>query len=306
METAQPHATLALDTDADGVDEGDRKSHEADDGSEKDALEDSGITQYPAEVTATPHDVPQKSSLSSEVTQTASHLSTNPAGVKRALLSHYTLLAEAQLTNHPPTDHSRILPRLRRHSSDLTKRPREPDLILPRVFQPPHAGHAALLWHTYLLTDASTVAVLIFCLPDESLSSKENTSNKSGKDFKLSHFQRRQLWKDNILSQFTWVFPSGSGDDVQHFMRLVRRLAWRDGFEVAFPKLYGGDHISKEEVSCGWYGGTCVVSDVTRAVDFAPQDGGELLPLKTCGRWKKMQQKALDWPEDDEPPDHWP
>jgi hypothetical protein len=84
-------------------------------------------------------------------------------------------------------------------------------LFYPGCFNTPHAGHAALLWHTYLLTDASTIAVLIFCLPDESLSSKENTSNKSGKDFILTHFQRRKLWKDDILSRFTCVFRPTAG-----------------------------------------------------------------------------------------------
>jgi hypothetical protein len=306
MEPAHPHATLALDTDPVVGDESDRKSHEAKNGGEKNASKDSGNTPDSAAVTAIPDDAPQENSSPPESTQPASDLSTNPAGVKRALLSHYILLAEAQLTNHPPrttpvffTVSGVTAPTLQ---SDRENR----ILFYPGCFNPPHAGHAALLWHTYLLTDASTISVLVFYLPDESLSSKENTSNKEGKDFILTRFQRRQLWKDEILSRFTWIFPSDSGDDVQLFMRLVQRLAWRDGFELAFPTLYGGDHISKEEVPCGWYGGTCVVSDVTRAVDFAPQNGGDLLPLETCGRWKKMQQKALEWTEDDDPPDHWP
>jgi hypothetical protein len=56
----------------------------------------------------------------------------------------------------------------------------------------------------------------------------------------------------------------------------------------------------------GGTAGHALSATLRRAVDFAPQDGGELLPLKKCGRWKKMQQIALEWTEDDEPPDHWP
>jgi hypothetical protein len=223
MDPAQSHATLTLDTDANKVDETGQKSHKANDGGEKDASKDSGNTSDSAEVTANPEDAPQENSSPSEC-QTASHLSTNSDSVKRALLSHYILLAEAQLTPHPP----RTIP-VFSSISGVTAPTLQNDrenriLFYPGCFNPPHAGHAALLWHTYLLTDASTIAVFIYYLPDESLSSKENTSKKSGKDFILPHFQRRQLWKDDILSRFTWVFPSGSGDDVQLFMRLVRWL----------------------------------------------------------------------------------
>ena len=132
----------------------------------------------------------------------------------------------------------------------------------------------------------------IFVLPDEALSSKESITDKKGKDFKLTHLQRGQLWKDDLLSRLTWVFPSGSGQDVQLVMELVKSLAKRDGFKIAFPTLYGGDHIAKDDVPWGWIGGTCVVSDVTWAVDFAPEDydENELQQLKDCGRCKKMKQ----------------
>jgi hypothetical protein len=236
--------------------------------------------------------------------------STPATRVKRALLSRYILLAESQITSlptrttpvfslvqdvEPPTLHSNRENRI---------------LFYPGCFNRPHAGHAALLWQTYLCTDASTIAVLIFALPDESLSRKQNTPNHTGKDFKLSHFQRRQLWKDDILSRFTWVFPSDDSGDAQIFMRTVQRLAWRDGCDASFPTLYGGDHISREDVPWGWNGGTWVISGVTRAVDFAPtldyDDGDEPLRLKGCGRWKKMQQEEWEFREEHDSRFCWP
>jgi hypothetical protein len=150
--------------------------------------------------------------------------------------------------------------------------------------------------------------VCIYALSDESLSSKENTSDKKGKEFRLTHFQRRQLWEDDLLSIFTWVFPSGSGQDVQFFMELVKMLALRDGFEVAFPTLYGGDHMAKDDVPWGWNGGMCIISDVTWAVDFTPEgyDDEELQRVKDCGRWKKMKQVIWGFDKNRDHKPCWP
>jgi hypothetical protein len=64
MEPAQPHATLALDTDPIEGDESDQKSHEAENGGEKDGSKASGNTTDSVEVTATPNNAPRGNSSS--------------------------------------------------------------------------------------------------------------------------------------------------------------------------------------------------------------------------------------------------
>jgi len=183
-------------------------------------------------------------------------------------------------------------------------------VIYPGCFNPPHAGHAALLWHTYLNTDANTIAVMIFALSDDCLDSKDHVTDNKGKAFILSHYQRRELWKDEVLGRFAWVFPEDDDDRLDMFMATVKRLAKLDGFKVSFPTLYGGDHITQKSMAnglWGWDGRTCVSSDVTRPMDFVPEDGSCLLQLEECEKWKEMKNEGQEWTgKDNATSDCWP
>ena len=185
------------------------------------------------------HIPPDSSSGSQDNSPPVPHISTNASGIKHALLSHYIALAESHIPSLP-TRTTPVFSHIPETTPPTLYSDRENrTLFYPGCFNPPHAGHAALLWPTYLLTDANTIAVLIFALPDESLSSKQNTSIKTGKEFQLSHFQRQQLWKDDILCRFTWVFPSGDADD-------------EDGskFYRGFPYRFEGRFIMVENSIC--------------------------------------------------------
>ncbi|KAI4918970.1 hypothetical protein J4E85_009760 [Alternaria conjuncta] len=183
-------------------------------------------------------------------------------------------------------------------------------VIYPGCFNPPHAGHAALLWHTYLNTDANTIAVMIFALSDDCLDFKDHVTDNKGKAFILSHYQRRELWKDEVLGRFAWVFPEDDDDRLDMFMATVKRLAKLGGFKVSFPTLYGGDHITQKSMAnglWGWDGRTCVSSDVTRPMDFVPEDGSGLLQLEECEKWKEMKNEGQEWTgKDNATPDCWP
>ena len=48
---------------------------------------------------------------------------------------------------------------------------------------------------------------MIFALSEEDLDEKDYVSDDSGQEFILSHYQRRQLWSDDVLGRFAWVFP---------------------------------------------------------------------------------------------------
>ncbi|KAH6882567.1 hypothetical protein BKA58DRAFT_21586 [Alternaria rosae] len=168
-------------------------------------------------------------------------------------------------------------------------------IIYPGCFNPPHVGHAALLWHAYLNMDANTIAVMIFALRDDSLDSKDHITDDKGKAFILSHYQRRQLWKDDVLGRFAWVFPAHDTNKLDIFMATIKRLAKADGFKVSFQTLYGGDHISQKTMAegrRGWDGRTCIGSDLTRPVNFVPEDGGDLLQLDGCDKWKRMKNEG--------------
>ncbi|KAI4913943.1 hypothetical protein J4E90_005663 [Alternaria incomplexa] len=183
-------------------------------------------------------------------------------------------------------------------------------IIYPGSFNPPHVGHIALLWHAYLNMDANTIAVMIFALGDDLLASKDHVTNNKGKTFILSHYQRRQLWKDDVLGRFAWAFPSHDDDKLDLFMATIKRLAKADGFKVSFLILYGGDYISQKTGVEGLWGGddnTCIGSDITRPMDFVPDDGVGLLQLEGCDKWKTMKSGSPEWTgKEEQIPDCWP
>jgi len=228
-------------------------------------------------------------------------------GVQRKYLEDYLRHAYEDIQGLPDSS-SRIFTR---SPGPELRRGRENHIIIyPESFNPPHVGHTALLWHAYLNTDANTIAGMIFALRDGLLASKDHVTNNKGKAFILSHYQRRQLWKDDVLGRFAWVFPSHDDDKLDLFMATIKRLAKADGFKVSFQILYGGDYISQKTSVEGLWGGddnTCICSDVTQPMDFVPDDGGELLQLKGCDKWKTMKSESPEWTgKEEQIPRCWP
>lgn len=146
-------------------------------------------------------------------------------------------------------------------------------LVFPGAFNLPHLGHARLLWHTYLSLDDKTIAVMILPMSRSSVSKKKLTKAANCKDkrsFTLGPYQRRQLWQDDVLGRFVWVWPGDECDRSSEFLRYIQKSASEDEFHIDFPSLHGGDHMRsfQRDGRTGWGLGSVVTSDVGRAVDF--------------------------------------
>ena len=159
-------------------------------------------------------------------------------------------------------------------------------IIYPGCFNPPHTGHAALLWHTYLNTDANTIAAMIFALSDDCLDSKDHVTDNKGKAFMLSHYQRRELWKDDVLGRFAWVFPEDDDDRLDLFMATVKRLAKSDGFKSPFQRCTEATTSAKR-----MWPTDCGVGMVGRALVVMSHDPWTLFmkTAVTCYRWKDVR-----------------
>jgi hypothetical protein len=252
-------------------------------------------TTTPAESSTWSHDNSQLSDADTVTQDDASITTTSSDGAKPKYLEDYIRRAYTAIPGFPEPS-SRIFTR---SPGPELQHGRENRIILyPGCFNPPHAGHAVLLWHTYLNTDANTIAVMIFALRDGILDCKDHVADDKGNKFILSHYQRRQLWQDDVLGRFAWVIPVDCGKELRVFIATVKQLAEADGFRISFPMLYGGDHITREKMAedlWGWDGGTCIGSDVTRPMDFVPEDGRDLIQLEDCDKWKKMKNEGQVW-----------
>jgi hypothetical protein len=226
-----------------------------------------------------------------------------PVDIKFAPLLTYILRAEALEIINPP---KRLQPLFKPapHVSPPTLRSDRENRILvyPGCFNPPHHGHTALLWHTFLCCDSHTIAALIVPIDDFCVASKASTSG-SGRSFRLTHYQRSQLWKDNVLNRFTWTYP-GDLHDYTEFREKVVELAAKDGFKINFVTCYGSDHFEREKAPSSR---SVVGSDVTRARGFV-RDGGERMSrLRECRPWKKMAgMREILYQDPGEKPECWP
>lgn len=215
--------------------------------------------------------------------------------VKIAPLAHYITTASKQCLLRPASDQifrhapNVTLPTLRDNQENRV-------LVFPGAFNPPHLGHTGLLWHVYLSLSSSTIAAIILPMKSSSVTKKKLTKASNRKDrrtFALSSHQRRQLWQDEVLGRFVWVWPEDHCDQSSQFLRCVQRLASEDGFQVDFPSLHGGDHMRsfQRDGRTGWGLGSVVTSDVGRAVDFVKGRYDEV-SLPHCEEWKEQKTRS--------------
>ena len=220
---------------------------------------------------------------------------TRPEGsIKTANLEDYILLAERIcLPRYPRQQIFRRAPHVQ--SPTLRSDRENRVLVFPGSFNPPHLGHAALLWHTYLCLDDKTIAAMILPMRTASASASKKKLTKAanprdGRAFKLSSHQRAQLWQDEVLSRFIWVWPADGCEGSSAFLRCMQKLTEADGFKLAFPSLHGGDHFKRFRPGgdLGWGTGSVVTSDMGRRVDFI-KEPIENVTLPDCKKWKMMR-----------------
>lgn len=167
-------------------------------------------------------------------------------------------------------------------------------LLFNGCFNPPHRGHLALLEHAFhhCGEDLRVVAAVVLVASEEYLRWKLRRAD-------LSDAQRIQLWDGELSARdVNWclAYPEDAWWAVS--ARLKRDLK-RDGFDVEFVRIAGGDKVKQRSQAHGqWSCRTLVTSDICRRVDFFDDgegedhgDGGGGSPatLRNHGPWKKVQ-----------------
>jgi hypothetical protein len=167
-------------------------------------------------------------------------------------------------------------PTLERHRSNRV-------LVFKGCFNPPHRGHRELLLHTYLCTDSKTIAAIVAPRDDDDLDPKYLQQSLT-----FTEQQRKQLWQDDILQPFTWIYP-GSQRDINDLVKRMKTIARMDGFSLSFTTMKGSDHIDLAEEP-SWSGGTGsrITSDITRASKLIAKDDDKPHPVIGYKQWRKI------------------
>lgn len=161
-------------------------------------------------------------------------------------------------------------------------------LLFNGCFNPPHRGHLALLEHTFhdCGEDLNVIAAVVLVASEEFLQWKFRRQSRD-LHLHLSDQQRIRLW-DGELGRANWclAYPEDQWWEVSAQLKLD--LA-RDGFEVDFVRVAGGDKIHRAGQAHGQWGcRTLITSDVCRRVDFF-EDGEAPVVLRNHGPWRKVE-----------------
>lgn len=179
----------------------------------------------------------------------------------------------AKIFNHAPNVE---IPKLEKFRSNRI-------LVYAGCFNPPHRGHLELLYHTYLRTDDKTIAAMILPMADDRCEGKAHTET-----FTFTKEQRAQLWYDEVLMRFAWVFP-GTHRDVKKFMYSMKEFAKEDGFRLSFTALCGADHARLDGMlGRSWGTGSVITSDITRPSELMVAGYAKPCPVLGCEEWYEI------------------
>ncbi|OTB00734.1 hypothetical protein M426DRAFT_324095 [Hypoxylon sp. CI-4A] len=167
-------------------------------------------------------------------------------------------------------------------------------LLYNGCFNPPHRGHLAHLMHAYRHCgiDMNIVGAVVLVASDAYL--KMKLGNKDGV-VKFSVEQRMDLW-NGAVGDWCWVLPEYNWLAI---VRELERLFERDGFDVEFVRLAGGDKVRTANVDHGEWGcKTTITTDISRPVDFRIEGTDSSPPrLKTInghGPWRRIENKYFE------------
>jgi hypothetical protein len=141
-------------------------------------------------------------------------------------------------------------------------------IIYSGKFNPPHRGHRELLLHTYLSNDSKTIAAMI--LPGSTDGTKDQKYDlKKAVNLYLSRQHRDELWRDELMARWSWIFP-GSRRNYKTFLNRLYTIARQDGYSIHFYLLAGPDHVTltKEPNLQAWWAEGFFTSDISRPADF--------------------------------------
>lgn len=165
-------------------------------------------------------------------------------------------------------------------------------IVFPGSFNPPHEGHRELLSRAFLGTDQKVIAAIILPAATSKLAEKENVGSGE-KKFLLTGAQRAQLWKDDFVGRFSWVFP-GALHQFTAYIKTMRLIAEKEGYQLTFTSLVGAELLSLQ--GGGLHGrqygnGGIVCSDINRAAGFITVNpAGQHIchRLPQCGTWSQI------------------
>lgn len=160
-------------------------------------------------------------------------------------------------------------------------------IIYSGCFNPPHRGHRELLCHAYFNADSKTIAAMI--VP---LGNSENGKAFIGSGdnaFQLTREQITQLWKDEFLERWSWIYP-GRRDQIRGFKDRLRAIAAEDGYVIEFLALCGCDHVTVDGGSGIHRLGeeNAITSDITRPADFLLGSDSQPFQIENYGKWRKI------------------
>ncbi|KAI0853344.1 hypothetical protein F5Y00DRAFT_270546 [Daldinia vernicosa] len=166
-------------------------------------------------------------------------------------------------------------------------------LLYNGCFNPPHRGHLAQLVHAlrHAGPGMHVVGAVVLVADDAYLKWKLAAGQRGA--LLLGLEQRIRLWDEELAlveeGARCWVLPEVMWP--QYADGLEGRFE-RDGVDVEFVRLAGGDKVSVAAVEHGVWGCRDIItSDVSRPVDFYSGGVGDValpMPLRRHGEWKKV------------------
>ncbi|KAF3057350.1 hypothetical protein GL218_05965 [Daldinia childiae] len=168
-------------------------------------------------------------------------------------------------------------------------------LLYNGCFNPPHRGHLAHLVHAirHAGPDLNIVGAVVLVADDLYLKWKL-AGQRGALNLKLK--QRIRLWEGElelipegercwVLSETLWP---GHADKLEQLFK-------KDGVDVEFVRLAGGDKVRVAAVEHGVWGCQRVITtDVSRPVDFYSSSVGDVtlpMPLNRHGEWKRVGER---------------
>jgi hypothetical protein len=160
-------------------------------------------------------------------------------------------------------------------------------IIYTGCFNPPHRGHRELLCHTYFNADSKAIAAMI--VPVGNGQNGKAFIGSGNNAFQLTRKQSTQLWQDELLGRWSWVYP-GRLDQIRDFKYRLCNIAAEDGYHIEFLALGGCDHVTVDggSVINGWGKENAVTSDITRPASFLVGPDSQPFQIKNHGKWRKV------------------
>jgi hypothetical protein len=162
-------------------------------------------------------------------------------------------------------------------------------LVFPGCFNPPHKAHLELLTHVFHNAghDMHIAGAIVIPIHDDVA---ERKARKDADPLVFSQHQRGALWKAATKGEnWVWIWDVEPQVVWEKFREKFQEIVKRDGIQVEFTLLTGGDHISQNEVCHASYWGCTdiVTSNVSRSADFYNPE--YMLQLSGYAHWERAR-----------------